>query len=142
MFLIPWWTFICKKLTENSRQQLFYYCFMKQMSGSFCQANSLAGNMCYDRKNRTFVNISVILQLLTLCSGLCFLNCYFRVIHINRLMLFMFSLEVNELNIAFQFLILISQIYIQRNKLYHSIWNIFMVFGTKSNNFWWCATRK
>ena len=43
------------------------------------------------------------------------------------------------MNIAFQFVILILQNHIQRNKLYHGIWNIFMVLGTKSNNFWWCT---
>ena len=35
--------------------------------------------------------------------------------------------EGNELNIAFQFVILILQNYIHRIKLYHGIWNIFTV---------------
>ena len=51
-------------------------------------------------------------------------------------------LEVNELNIAFQFVVLMLQTYIQRNKLYHGIWKIFTVLGTKSNNVWWRAARK
>ena len=46
------------------------------------------------------------------------------------------SLEGNELNIAFQFVILKLKNYIQRNKLYHGIWKIFTVLGTKSNNVW------
>ena len=45
-------------------------------------------------------------------------------------------LEGNELNITFQFVILMLQNYIQRNKLYHSIWKIFTVLGMKSSNVW------
>ena len=44
-------------------------------------------------------------------------------------------LESNELNIAFPFVISMSQNYIQRNKLYHGIWKFFRVLGTKINNF-------
>ena len=38
-------------------------------------------------------------------------------------------------SIAFPFVILILQNYIQRNKLYHGIWKIFMILVTKSNIF-------
>ena len=47
-------------------------------------------------------------------------------VNINRLMLFIFLWKVpNELNIAFQF-ILILENYIQTDKLCHCIWNNFM----------------
>ena len=49
---------------------------------------------------------------------------------------FYLFLEGNELNIAFQFVILMLQNYIQRNKLYYGIWKTFTVLGTKSNNVW------
>ena len=52
-------------------------------------------------------------------------------VNINRLMLFIFLWKVpNELNIAFQF-ILILENYIQTDKLCHCIWNNFMALGKK-----------
>ena len=48
----------------------------------------------------------------------------------------------NELNIAFPFVILILQNCIQKNKVYHGIWNMFTVLGTKSNNVCWRAAQK
>ena len=47
-------------LTKNSWQRFFCYCSVKQMPWPFCQANSVAGNMCSGRKNRKFTNISII----------------------------------------------------------------------------------
>ena len=55
-----------------------------------CRANLVDKNMCSGRTNRAFVKISVTLQFLLLCSGLCFWNCYFKVININKPMLFIF----------------------------------------------------
>ena len=40
------------------------------------------------------------------------------------------------------FHLLILENYIQRNKLYHGIWNFSTVLGTKSNNFCWRAAWK
>ena len=109
-------------LTKNSWQRFFCYCSVKQMPWPFCQANSVAGNMCSGRKNRKFTNISIILRLYQHCA----VDCVFQT---NVVYVF---LEGNDLNIAFQFVILLLQNYIQRNKLYNSIWNIFTVLGTKS----------
>ena len=57
------------------------------------------------------------------------------------LLLFMFFLKSNDSNTVFPIVILILENYIQRNKCYHSIWNIFMVLGTKSKNVY-CAALK
>ena len=68
------------------------------------------------------------------CGGLCFQNLFKSYKYQQTNVVYDF-LAGNELNIAFQIVILILQNYIQRNKLYHSIWNIFTVLGAKINNF-------
>ena len=50
--------------------------------------------------------------------------------------------EGDELNIVFRFVILMSQTYIQRNKLRYSIWNKFTVLRANTNNFWWCPAQR
>ena len=102
------------------------------MTGQFCQANSVAV-LC--RKNRRFVNISIILRLLTAvdCDKIVILTLN----NLNRLVVYVF-LEGNELSIAFQFFILMLQNYILRNKLPISqyIFEKFSQYWEKPTKFW------
>ena len=104
------------------------------MPGPFCQANSAGGNMCSGRKIEICKHLSYPM-IISDVRWTVFLKLLFQS-NINRLNAVYVFLEGNELNIAFQSVILILQNYIQRNKLYHGISNIFTVLGTKSNTFW------
>ena len=111
-------------LTKNSWQLFFYYCSVKQMPWPFCQANSVAGNMCSGRKNRKFTNISIILRLSTLRMQW---TVFFR------LMLFMFFWKVMIWILLFNLLFYSYKIIFRvTSYIYNSIWNIFTVLGTKS----------
>ena len=109
-------------LTKNSWQRFFYYCSVKRMPWPFCQANSVAGwkHVLWQKKQEIYKHLHYH------DYQRCAVDCVFQT---NVVYVF---LEGNDLKIAFQFVILLLQNYIQRNKLYNSIWNIFTVLGIKS----------